>query len=59
MRRLSLALFVLIAPIGNASGWGDTGHRIICEIAFRLAAPKTRAEVGRLIQNRFRVPLFS
>jgi hypothetical protein len=51
MRRLSLALFLLFASIGNASAWGDTGHRIVCEIAFRLAAPETRAEIRRLIQT--------
>lgn len=30
---------------------GDTPHRIVCEIAFRLALPETRTEIKRLIRN--------
>jgi hypothetical protein len=30
--------------------WGDTGHRIICEIAFQELNPIARAEVIRLIR---------
>ena len=33
----------------NAWAWGDEGHKIICEIAVRLASPSTQAEVRRLI----------
>ncbi len=31
-------------------GWGDTAHRIICEIAFREANTAAQAEVKRLIR---------
>jgi hypothetical protein len=49
MRRVLLALVVLF-PIGSeAWAWGDEGHEVICEIAFRLAQPSTRAEIRRLI----------
>jgi hypothetical protein len=41
-----------------AAAWGDEGHKVICEIAFRMAKPSTRAEIQRLIKtdtafNRF------
>ena len=41
-----------------AAAWGDEGHKVICEIAFRLAKPSTRVEIQRLIKtdtefNRF------
>jgi hypothetical protein len=49
MRCILLVLFALF-PIGsNAWAWGDEGHKVICEIAFRLAQPSTRAEIRKLI----------
>ena len=33
----------------QAAAWGDEGHKVICEIAFRLVQPNTRAEIQRLI----------
>src|ERR1041385_1579339 len=50
MRALSIAVLVLCALCGNASAWGDLGHKIVCEIAFRAAPPTTRAEIRRLIE---------
>jgi hypothetical protein len=50
-RRIFFTALFLTATITSASAWGDTGHRVVCEIAFRLAAPQTRAEIGRLIQT--------
>jgi hypothetical protein len=50
MRRVSLGLLAVVALSGNAWGWEDTGHKIVCEIAFRLVKPTTRAEIGKLIQ---------
>jgi S1/P1 Nuclease len=35
----------------NALAWGDLGHKVICEIAFRLVQPDTRAAVRRLIET--------
>lgn len=50
-RHVFFTAFFLTATITNASAWGDTGHRVVCEIAFRLVASETRAEIGRLIQT--------
>ena len=50
MRYLFVALFALATTTSNAWAWGDTGHRVVCELAFRLSAPETRAEIRRLIQ---------
>lgn len=35
----------------TAQPWGDTGHEIICEIAFQELSPRAQAEVTRLIQR--------
>jgi S1/P1 Nuclease len=51
MRSLLLAILALVSFCGNAWAWGDTGHKVICEIAFRLAQPDTRAAVRRLIRS--------
>src|SRR5712671_6894787 len=50
MRCLLIALFTFAANVGSAHAWGDTGHRVVCEIAFRISAPEIRAEIRRLIQ---------
>ena len=46
---LALLAFILLGG-GEARAWGDLGHKVICEIAFRLAQPDTRAAINRLIQ---------
>lgn len=51
MRRLGLILVFTLCTMGPAAAWGDLGHRIVCEIAFRLAQPEVRAEIRRLIQQ--------
>jgi hypothetical protein len=38
--------FVLIS--GEARAWGDLGHKVICEIAFRLVQPDTQTAINRL-----------
>ena len=43
-----LAVALLPRP---AAAWGDEGHKVICEIAFRLVQPNTRAEIQRLIKS--------
>src|SRR4051812_38702247 len=50
MRCIMIALFTLAANVSNAWAWGDTGHRVVCEIAFRISAPEIRTEIRRLIQ---------
>ena len=47
-----LAVALLPRP---AAAWGDEGHKVICEIAFRLVQPSTRAEIQRLIKYGHRV----
>jgi len=50
MRCLLIALFTIAANVGTAHAWVDTGHRLVCEIAFRISAPEIRAGIRRLIQ---------
>jgi nuclease S1 len=50
MRRCLFAILALILFGGEARAWGDLGHKVICEVAFRLVQPETRAEITRLIQ---------
>jgi hypothetical protein len=59
MRRVLLALVVLFAVRSDAWAWGDQGHKVICEIAFRLAQPNTRAEIQKLISNDDQFGTFS
>src|SRR3954468_10699019 len=59
MRRVALAIVALLTLSGNAWGWGDHGHKVVCEIAFRLAMPDTRARIRRLIRNDQAFDVFS
>jgi S1/P1 Nuclease len=51
MRALVLASLSLFALCDHALAWGDTGHQVVCEIAFRLVSTDTRAAIRRLIKN--------
>jgi hypothetical protein len=42
----------------DAWAWGDQGHKVICEIAFRLVQPNTRAEIRKLISSDDRFSSF-
>lgn len=59
MRGVVLAFVVVLASCNNALAWGDAGHQIICEIAFRLVQPDTRAAVRKLIQADTQFDTFS
>jgi S1/P1 Nuclease len=59
MRRILLALVVLFPISSNAWAWGDEGHKVICEIAFRLSQPNTRAEIRKLIATDEQFNTFS
>jgi hypothetical protein len=59
MRVVPVALSSLLLFSGNAWAWGDTGHKIICEIAMRSAAPSTRAEIRKLIKLDSEFDFFS
>jgi S1/P1 nuclease len=48
-RHVLAALVVFFAISSDAWAWGDQGHKVICEIAFRLVQPNTRAEIRKLI----------
>jgi len=45
-----IAILAFISLGGEARAWGDLGHKVICEIAFRLVQPDTRAAINRLMQ---------
>jgi hypothetical protein len=45
---LAMLAFILLG--GEARAWGDLGHKVICEIAFRLVQPETQAAITRLMQ---------
>jgi len=59
MRYILLAALSLVSLCGEARAWGDTGHKIVCEIAFRLAQPDTRAAVRKLIRSDTEFDTFS
>src|SRR4030095_15905763 len=44
-----LLLFGLVTGATPAWGWGDLGHKIVCQIAFQELNNKARTEVVRLI----------
>ncbi|HEX8365587.1 MAG TPA: S1/P1 nuclease [Allosphingosinicella sp.] len=45
-----LAVLILSGWSARAAAWGDTGHRLVCEIALRNLTPAASAEVARLLQ---------
>ena len=59
MARIVLVLVSFFAMTCNARAWGDEGHKIVCEIAMRLAVPSTRAEIRRLIKTNSEFDFFS
>ena len=59
MARIALVLVSFFAMTCNAWAWGDEGHKIVCEIAMRLAVPSTRAEIRRLIKTDSEFDFFS
>src|SRR5262245_36389295 len=62
MRRETMRVVGRWAPVGmvvllgaflacDVYAWGDTGHQIICEIAFQELNPQARAKVVQLIRD--------
>jgi hypothetical protein len=43
-------MLALVLFCSNVQAWSDPGHNIICEIAFRLAPPDTRAAIRKLME---------
>jgi hypothetical protein len=44
-----IAVPILLSLCSEAQAWGDVGHKIICEIAIRLAEPHTQDQIQKLI----------
>jgi S1/P1 Nuclease len=44
-----IATLILALSSARARAWGDEGHKIICEIAYRTVQPNTRDNIGKLI----------
>jgi nuclease S1 len=59
MRIVILILAVTLYPVRAALAWGDTGHRIICEIAFRGLTERVRQRLKQLIRLDHEFRLFS
>ena len=51
MLRLLVTLALVAIPVTRAFAWGDEGHRIVCEIAFREVADGTRDAIKALITS--------
>jgi hypothetical protein len=47
--QIILAALVFLSLTGGAQAWGDVGHKIICEVAFKLAQPRTQDQIQKLI----------
>ena len=54
-------MVLLLGLLGarDVYGWGDTGHHIICEIAFQELTPQARARVKQLLAHDPDFTLFS
>jgi hypothetical protein len=50
LRTFLLSAAVVLGLCGQAAAWGKAGHKIVCMVAFRLAAPSTQAEIRRLMR---------
>jgi hypothetical protein len=59
MRKLLLVLVAIlgIAWTSSSLAWGDSGHRTVCEIAWRNLTPVARAEVTRLLAAHPVIPV--
>lgn len=49
MRRFLVAIFLLVGTPGLALAWGDSGHRVVAEIATRYLSETARAQVQDLL----------
>jgi hypothetical protein len=57
--RVGLVILYSLLAARAAYPWGDTGHEIICEIAFQELTPQVRAQVNQLLQQDPDFKLFS
>jgi nuclease S1 len=56
---VGLVILLGVLPSREAYPWGDTGHEIICEIAFQELTPQARTQVRQLLQEDPDFKLFS
>ncbi|SDG68294.1 S1/P1 Nuclease [Bradyrhizobium sp. Rc2d] len=59
MRVFAILFIGMIALTDRAFAWGDEGHQIVCEIAYRLATVDTRAAIRKLVRNDQEYDTFS
>lgn len=57
--QVSIGVLLGFVLVRDVAAWGDTGHHIICEIAFQEINPQAREAVQRLIQQDPDFTLFS
>ena len=51
MKCVLVVFFGFLAITTEAHAWGDTGHKVVCELALRLVAPETRGRIEQLIST--------
>jgi hypothetical protein len=56
---VGVVILLGVFAAGDVYAWGDTGHEIICEIAFQELTPQARAQVRKLLQQDPDFTLFS
>jgi hypothetical protein len=54
-----MVILLGVFAAGDVYAWGDTGHEIICEIAFQELTPQARTQVRQLLQQDPDFTLFS
>jgi S1/P1 Nuclease len=59
MRCFLLATLAFASLCSAAQAWSDVGHKIICEIALRLAKPDTQAAIRKLMISDLQFNTFS
>jgi hypothetical protein len=59
MATAGLVILFGLLDARDVYAWGDTGHQIICEIAFQELNPQARAQVKQLLQHDPDFTLFS
>ena len=57
--RCMIVAVAVVSHCDDTRAWGDPGHKIICEIAFRLAKQDTRAAISRLMESDTEFKTFS
>ncbi|WP_407121455.1 S1/P1 nuclease [Bradyrhizobium sp. STM 3561] len=56
---IAILFIALVSLTDRACAWGDEGHQIVCEIAYRLATVDTRAAIRKLVRNDQEYDTFS